>query len=171
MEIQKPKVKIKDEKLEFFIVNKNTLKNIVKSDELIDNINDVVSKVNKIIIQASQFINLFFIHLYDYNKPFPIIDKQFVLTIFKVITKKDDGRGKKSSDETIKLIKELEQFYLTYYKQCIIDADIISIDNRKQGGPTLIRVTDLMGRDVHDYVGIILFIYSDGTIIKRCFYK
>ena len=50
-------------------------------------------------------------------------------------------------------------------------SDIISIDNRKQGGPTLVKVTDLMGRDVHDYVGIILFIYSDGSIIKRCFYK
>ena len=49
-------------------------------------------------------------------------------------------------------------------------SDILSIDNRKTVSPTLFRVVDLMGRDVHEYVGIILFIYSDGSIIKKMFY-
>ena len=67
-------------------------------------------------------------HLFNNNLDFPIIDKQFILTIFSVITKKDNGRGKKPSDDTLKLIKNLEDFYNKYYKQCIVENDIISID-------------------------------------------
>ncbi len=123
----KPKVKFKD-KYELMIVNKTPLKNIVKNNELNIKINDVVSKVNKIIIQTSQFLNLYLIYLFDNNLPFPDIDKQFILTIFSVITKKQDGRGKKPSEDTIKLIECLEDFYNKHYKQCIIDDDIINID-------------------------------------------
>jgi hypothetical protein len=125
---EKPKVKIKNDKFELMIVNKTPLKNIVKDNKLLNNIDDLVSKVNKIVIQASQFLNLYLIYLFDNNLPFPDIDKQFILTIFSVITKKQDGRGKKPSDETIKLIETLEDFYNKHYKQCIIDSDIINID-------------------------------------------
>jgi hypothetical protein len=128
---EKPKVKIKnedEEKLEFMIVNKTPLHNIIKSYELYNEINDVVYKVNKIIIQASQFLNLYLIYLFDNNLDFPNIDKQFILTIFSVITKKNDGRGKKPSEDTLKVIKNLENFYNRHYKQCITDDDIINID-------------------------------------------
>ena len=129
--LEKPKVKIKnedDEKFEFMIVNKTPLHNIIKLYELYNEINDVVYKVNKIIIQASQFLNLYLIYLFDNNLDFPNIDKQFILTIFSVITKKEDGRGKKPSEDTLKVIKNLEDFYNKYYKQCITDDDIINID-------------------------------------------
>jgi hypothetical protein len=125
MKLIKPKVKFK-EKYELIIINKTPLKNIVKDDKLLNNINDIVSKVNKIIIQASQFLNLYLIYLFDNNKPFPDIDKQFILTIFSVITKKQDGRGKKPSEDTIKLIECLEDFYNKHYKQCIKNEDIIT---------------------------------------------
>jgi hypothetical protein len=129
--LEKPKVKIKnedEEKLEFMIVNKTPLHNIIKSYELYNEINDVVYKVNKIIILASQFLNLYLIYLFDNNLDFPNIDKQFILTIFSVITKKNDGRGKKPSEDTLIVIKNLENFYNRYYKQCITDDDIIKID-------------------------------------------
>ena len=58
---EKPKVKIKNEKYELMIVNKTPLKNIVKDNKLLNNIDDLVSKVNKIVIQASQFLNLYLI--------------------------------------------------------------------------------------------------------------
>jgi len=66
---EKPKIKIKDgdlieidddnEKLEFMIVNKTPLKNIIKSDELNNKINLTIQIVNKIVIQACQFITPF----------------------------------------------------------------------------------------------------------------
>jgi hypothetical protein len=128
---EKPKVKIKneeDDKLEFMIVNKTQLSNIIKSNKLYNEINDLVYKVNKIIIQASQFLNLYLIYLFDNNLPFPTIDKQFVLTTFTVITKRDNIHRKKPSDDTLKVIKDLQDFYYKYYKECITDNDIISID-------------------------------------------
>ena len=128
---EKPKVKIKNEeneKLEFMIVNKTPLSNIIKSYELYNNINNLVYKVNKIVILASQFLNLYLIYLFDNNLEFPIINKKFILTVFSIITKKDDARGSKPSEDTLKVIKNLEEFYNKYYKQCITDNDIISID-------------------------------------------
>ena len=128
---EKPKVKIKNEeneKLEFMIVNKTPLSNIIKSYELYNNINELVYKVNKIVILASQFLNLYLIYLFDNNLEFPVINKKFILTVFSIITKKDDGRGSKPSEDTVKVIKNLEEFYNKHYKQCIMDDDIISID-------------------------------------------
>ena len=46
-------------------------------------------------------------------------------------------------------------------------SDIISLDNRKNINIVLIRRVNLMGLDVdYDYNGIILNIYSDGSVIK-----
>jgi hypothetical protein len=133
---EKPKVKIKDgdlteiddvnKKLEFMIVNKTPLKNIIKSDELNDKINLTIQTVNKIVIQACQFINLYFIHLYDTDKDFPKIDTKFVMAVFKTITIRDDTRGKPPSEETKQLLIKLKEFYNLYYKQCIDKSDIMN---------------------------------------------
>ena len=53
MNSKKAKVKIKNEKLDLMIVSKTPLKNIVKSDDLNNKINEVVCRVNKIVIYTS----------------------------------------------------------------------------------------------------------------------
>jgi len=132
---EKPKIKIKkvfDEidddkpKLEFMIVNKTPLINIIKSKKLLDKINSTTYIVNKIVIQACQFINLYFIYLYDNNKEFPKIDTKFIMAIFKTITIRDSTKGKPPSEETKQLMIELDEFYNKYYKQCIIENDIMN---------------------------------------------
>ena len=128
MNSQKAKVKIKNEKLDLMIVNKAPLKNIVKSDNLNNKINEVVYRVNKIVIHTCQFLNLYLIYLFDNNIEFPYIDEKFIKTIFNIITIKVDGRGKKTFEDTEKQIKILEDFYVKHYKQCIIDSDIININ-------------------------------------------
>lgn len=51
-------------------------------------------------------------------------------------------------------------------------SDIISIDNRKSSGPILVKVTNLLGEEVsNEYRGVLLFVYSDGSVIKRFFYN
>ena len=48
------------------------------------------------------------------------------------------------------------------------DSEIISIDNRLDSAPTLIKITNSLGQDVKPGEGGILFYhYSDGTIIKK----
>ena len=52
------------------------------------------------------------------------------------------------------------------------DSDIISIDNRKKqtAAALLVRITNLLGQDVTgELKGLILFYYSDGTIVKKFF--
>ena len=49
-------------------------------------------------------------------------------------------------------------------------SDIISIDNRKEASPTLIKVTNTLGQEVTgELKGVLIFHYSDGTTIKRVF--
>jgi len=64
--------------------------------------------------------------LYDTNKDFPKIDNKFVMAVFKTITIRDDTRGKPPSEETKQLFIKLHDFYDKYYKQCIIESDIMN---------------------------------------------
>ena len=90
---QKPKVKIKGEKekLELMIVNKCPLKNIVKDNKILSDINNLVNKVNKIVIQTYQFLNLFLIYKYDSKKEFPYINETFIKSIVKTITTRNES--------------------------------------------------------------------------------
>ncbi len=121
----KPKVKFK-EKHELMIVNKTPLKNIIKSDKLLNKINDTVILINKIIIQACQFINLYLIYLNDSKLEFPDLNTKFIMAVVKTITIRDDTRGKPPSDETKILLEKLKLFYNQYYKQCIKEEDIMN---------------------------------------------
>ena len=50
------------------------------------------------------------------------------------------------------------------------NSDIISVLSRERVAPTLIKITNLLGQDISDdYHGIVLFYYSDGTIVKKMF--
>jgi len=51
-------------------------------------------------------------------------------------------------------------------------SDIISIDNRNDLTPTVIKVVNMLGQEVNDYSnGVYMFYYDDGTIVKRYFIK
>jgi hypothetical protein len=68
---------------------------------------------------------------------------------------------------------------INYYrlKQTDIDgnynySDIISIDNREDLTPTLIKVVNILGQEVDEYKnGVFMFYYDDGSIVKRYFNK
>jgi hypothetical protein len=48
------------------------------------------------------------------------------------------------------------------------ESEIISVDNRGESAPILLKVTNLIGQEVgDDATGALLYHYSDGTILKR----
>jgi hypothetical protein len=48
------------------------------------------------------------------------------------------------------------------------ESDIISVDNRGESAPILLKVTNILGQDVSDdSSGVLLYHYSDGTILRR----
>jgi hypothetical protein len=122
--MEKPKVKIKNDKPELMIVNKCPLIDIVKNNNIYNFIINTVPIINKIVTQIGQFLNLFLIDKYDNNNKFPYIDENFIKTIIKIITKRQDTRGKPPSENTKELMKELKTFYDNKYKICINDNDI-----------------------------------------------
>ena len=106
------------------VVNKTTIKNIIKNITLKDNtlihtrINDVVIRVNKIVIHTYQFLKLYLLYLYDKNKEFPQIDREFIKRIMKTVTKRTHiGVGGQPKKETLVVLKQLERFYVKYYKK------------------------------------------------------
>ena len=132
IEIQNPinpkpkwKSKYRPDKHELMIVNKTPLKNIVKDTTILDQITLLVILINKIVVLAHQFIKLYLLFLYDKEEEFPMIDKDFVILIFKLITTRTDTRGRQCNSATLETLKELQSFFDKEFKDCIIDTDIV----------------------------------------------
>ena len=95
--------------------NKDNIKNIIRFTSDIDIINQLVIKVNKIVINSYQFIKLYLIHLYNTNKPFPTIDKDYISDIFRVLTIRICNQGGCTEENMPEQLKELTKFYKEYY--------------------------------------------------------
>lgn len=116
---EKPKVKEKKDSFDFMKANKDNIKNIIRDDSVLPIINDIVIRTNKIVIHAYNFIKLYFIHLYHKKKDIPLIDKDFICHVFKVITKRKCNSGGYTEDNMPEQLKELTQFYKKHYKKTI----------------------------------------------------
>ena len=95
---------------------KISLKSIVKNDNTIQKIGDVVIMSNKIVIHTLSLMKLYFIHLYDSNKDFPIITRDLVKCFMKILCK-SPTHGRKPSQETTQCKDELRVFYNLHYKE------------------------------------------------------
>lgn len=132
--MKKTKVKKKKDdknnpiKYDFMKSNKDNIINVIKDTNHINTINDIVIKVNKIVIHAYQFIKLYFIHLYNNNKNFPLINEDFIGYVFMVITVRKCGSGGYSDDNMPDLLKELTKFYDDNYKSLTVKEEILYYD-------------------------------------------
>ena len=66
-----PKIKIKEDniiKFDYMKTNKDNIMNVINYPAHINIINDIVVKVNKIVIHTYQFLKLYLIYLYDNKK-------------------------------------------------------------------------------------------------------
>ena len=109
----------KEKPPEFFKSTKTSLKSILKHPEInTKKINDVVVKAHKIVIHTLQFLKLYLIHHYDnYSHNLPVIDKELILNIMKVICgEKHNNQGRKPNKETLELQEKLTSFYNEHYK-------------------------------------------------------
>lgn len=108
---------------------KTNIANIINDDEnILHIINDLVIRTNKIVIHTCQFIKLYCIYLYDNNLDLPIINKQFISDVFKVITIRNDKRGSTPEDKYNDEMKRMQDFYNNIYKLTIYDNETILYD-------------------------------------------
>ena len=100
--MKKTKVKQKkkdEENFDFMKTNKDNLLNIIKDEYIVTIINELVLRTNKIVIHSYQFLKLYLLHLYENNNKFPLLDKEFICDIFKVITIRKCGSGGYKEDK------------------------------------------------------------------------
>ena len=122
--------KKKDENLNFDYMKttKDNIKNVIRDENLLNNINDIVIRTNKIVIHTYQFLKLYLLDLYKNNKSFPTIDKEFICDIFKVITIRKCNTGGYTEENMPEQQKTLQEFYDKHYKETTIKDDILYYD-------------------------------------------
>jgi hypothetical protein len=122
--------KKKDENLNFDYMKttKDNIKNVIRDENLLSTINDIVIRTNKIVIHTYQFLKLYLLNLYKNNKSFPNIDKELICDIFKVITIRKCNTGGYTEENMPEQQKTLQDFYDKYYKETTIRDDILYYD-------------------------------------------
>jgi hypothetical protein len=116
------------EKFDYMKTIKNNINNVLKDKAVLPSINDLVIRTNKIVIHSCNFIKLYCIYLYENDLEFPLIDKNFICDVFKVITKRKDNRGATPEKDYSDLLKNLYKFYNKHYITTIYDNEIIYYD-------------------------------------------
>ncbi len=127
----KSKVKKKKDNfqnVDYMKTTKDNIKNVIRDENLLNNINDIVIRTNKIVIHTYQFLKLYLLDLYKNNKSFPTIDKEFICDIFKVITVRKCNTGGYTEENMPDQQKTLQEFYNKHYKETTIKDDILYYD-------------------------------------------
>lgn len=99
---------------------KTSLKSVVKEKIVIDKLTDTAIRANNIMIHTLQFMKLYFIHCYDTNIPLPVIDKQFIMSVMKILCK-PPTTGRAPSEKTKAIKHVLKEFHEQHYKSSMID--------------------------------------------------
>ena len=131
MKKAKPKVKEKkkeEENFDYMKTNKDNINNMIKDHTILPIINDLVNRTNKIVIHAYQFIKLYCIYQYENNIQFPVIDKEFICDVFKVLTIRKCNSGGYTEENMPTQLKGLTTFYKTHYANTISNNDTIYYD-------------------------------------------
>ena len=98
---KKPPDKNQDEQV--YKIIKCPLKSVLKEyNKLQPIIDDIVKDINKFVILGYQFIRLYLLDKFNNNKPFPTINKNFILDVLKTISTSETNRGKSNKDTNIK---------------------------------------------------------------------
>ena len=130
MKKTRPKIKEKkkdEENFDYMKTNKDNIKNIIRDENLLILINDITIRTNKIVIHTYQFLKLYLLYLYENNQPFPVLDKEYICDIFKVITKRKFNTGY-TEDNMPTQLKTLTDFYKNNYASTISNDEIIYYD-------------------------------------------
>lgn len=114
--------------VDYMKTTKDNIKNVIRDNNILSTINDIVIRTNKIVIHSYQFLKLYLIDLYKNNQPFPIIDKEFICDIFKVITIRKCNTGGYTEENMPEQQKILQEFYNKHYKETTVDDDILYYD-------------------------------------------
>lgn len=110
-------------------VKKTKLENIIPNVEKRLKIYETIDRSHRIITYVYQFINLYFIYLYDNDLPMPIIDNTLIRIIIRVIIKKNREARKSKEEDYMLLHYNIKHFYKKHFKEQMVDAAGLFSDN------------------------------------------
>ena len=122
--------KRKKKRIEDYKIIKMKLNSIIDNKEVIDDINELVIRLHKLIIITYQFIEMYYLYNLENNKIIDI-DKQFIKYCFTVLTIKEDNRGRKK--KSTQLLEELKHFYDTQFKD--VNPNKLESNNKLSDAP------------------------------------
>ena len=131
---KKKKKEANEEYFDYMKTNKDSINNIIKNTKLTNNksvfdiLQDAIYRTNKIVVHTYNFLKLYTLYLYDNKMNIPIIDKQFILTVMKVVSTRNSNKGRKPNKKSVKLINKLTKFYNEYYNKTIDENDRVNDD-------------------------------------------
>lgn len=117
-----------DKNFDYIKTVKDNLDNVLMESNLKPQIDEIVNRVNKIVIHAYQYIKLYCLHLLENNQQLPEITKDFISDVFKVITVRIDNRGSKPLVKNIDHMKKLKDFYDNFYSKTISNNEKLIYD-------------------------------------------
>jgi len=92
---------------------KTSLKSIIKTPDIHQKINDLVLRINPIVIDTYQFIRLYCLHLFHNQRPIPDLDSTFISYCMMAMGERD-SRGRQPHQTDV--VKELNNFYETEFQ-------------------------------------------------------
>lgn len=98
---------------------KCSLKSITSNDNVHNEINKIIARVNNIVIHAYQFIKLFTLYKYKNKFKAPKIDLDFILCVLKTVSFNTNKAGRKFVKNKNLMIK-LNSFYDNIFKNLIV---------------------------------------------------
>jgi len=131
MKKTKPKVRERkkdEENFDYMKTNKDNIKNVIRDENLLFLINDLTIRTNKIVIHSYQFLKLYLLYLYENNQSVPVLDKEYICDIFKVVTKRKSNAGNYTEDKIPDQLKTLTDFYKNHYLLTISNDEILFYD-------------------------------------------
>ena len=128
-QIINPKPIIIDNKKPRYITKKTSIGSILQKhtrDNYLEILDDVIRRTNIIVFHTYNFLKLYLIHQFDTKYSMPNIDKVFLSNIMKIVSTREETRGRKSSSEATGQMAILKDFFNKHYKPLINDCDIVS---------------------------------------------
>lgn len=120
--------KDENETFDYMKTVKDNIKNVLTDKKFLITINELVIRTNKIVIHAGNFIKLYCLYQYENNLEIPVIDKNFICDVFKVVTKRQDKRGATPVSKYSDILKNLYTFYNNHYNETIYENEALYYD-------------------------------------------
>jgi transposase len=90
--------------------------NDLSYEEKNNRIQDTVKRVNNIVFHTTHFLELYLLHLFHKDLPFPKLTLDFIGLCMRTVGLKHKGSGGKPKEETQKMMDNLKKFYIEHYE-------------------------------------------------------